>query len=171
MVGEWRAVRLTNKIHGHIGIYSLIGVKMGIRALEEFRALGLSDHVTIVSHTGLVPPVSCLNDGLQISTGATLGHGAITVVSGFPVGAGNDGVVAPDSDRGSSAEPSAEFTCEGKTLVLSLKPAVAAQIRDDISRGVALYGHSPKYWKYVERLSKRYRFTLKRREIFDIVAK
>ncbi|MBO4605175.1 MAG: formylmethanofuran dehydrogenase subunit E family protein [Bacteroidales bacterium] len=149
---EWRAVRLTNKIHGHIGIYSLIGVKMGIRALEEFRALGLSDHVRIVSHAGLVPPVSCLNDGLQISTGATLGHGAISV--------------APDL-----AEPAAEFTCAGKTLTITLKPEIAAQIRDDIARGVALYGHSPKYWKYVEHLAKRYRFTLNRKEIFDITAK
>ena len=29
---EWRAVVLTNDIHGHLGIYSTLGAKMGLRA-------------------------------------------------------------------------------------------------------------------------------------------
>ena len=37
---EWRAVTLTNEIHGHLGIYSTLGAKMGIRARELFRERG-----------------------------------------------------------------------------------------------------------------------------------
>ena len=75
---EWRAVILTNEIHGHIGIYSTIGAKMGIYALELLsRLCNKAEELKVLSFAGSRPPISCFNDGLQISTGATLGHGAI----------------------------------------------------------------------------------------------
>ena len=147
---EWRAVVLTNEVHGHLGIYSTLGVKMGLRALEEFDALGLKGPVSIVSHAGLVPPVSCLNDGLQISTGSTLGHGLISV---------------PPT---SSPAASAEFTCEGLTLCLSLKKEYDAQIRADISAATKSYGRSPEYWATVRDLALRYTAEWDRAEIFDV---
>ena len=77
---EWRAVILTNEIHGHIGIYSTIGAKMGIYALELLsRLCNKAEELKVLSFAGSRPPVSCFNDGLQISTGATLGHGSIKI--------------------------------------------------------------------------------------------
>ena len=77
---EWRAVILTNEIHGHIGIYSTIGAKMGIYALELLsRLCNKAEELKVLSFAGSRPPISCFNDGLQISTGATLGHGAIEI--------------------------------------------------------------------------------------------
>lgn len=35
-LSEWRAGVLTNELHGHLGIYATIGVKMGIRARSNF---------------------------------------------------------------------------------------------------------------------------------------
>ena len=77
---EWRAVILTNEIHGHIGIYSTIGAKMGIYALELLsRLCNKAEELKVLSFAGSRPPVSCFHDGLQISTGATLGHGSIKI--------------------------------------------------------------------------------------------
>ena len=77
---EWKIVVLTNEFHEHMGIYSILGAKMGLRAREYFH-LGI-DELEILSFAGSTPPVSCLNDGLQVSTGATLGHGTITLGEG-----------------------------------------------------------------------------------------
>ena len=77
---EWKAAVLVNEIHGHPCIYAIIGVKMGIKVLEYFGAK--AGTVKIISSAGAVPPVSCMNDGLQVSTGATLGCGLIASPSG-----------------------------------------------------------------------------------------
>ena len=37
------------------------------------------ENVKIISFAGNTPPISCMNDGLQVSTGATIGHGLITI--------------------------------------------------------------------------------------------
>jgi pyrimidine-specific ribonucleoside hydrolase len=74
---EWKAAILTNEMHRHLGIYSIIGVKMGIRAREILKAD--LDELTVFSFTGFSPPVSCMTDGLQVATGASLGRGTINV--------------------------------------------------------------------------------------------
>ena len=147
---EWRAVVLTNEVHGHLGIYSTLGVKMGLRALEELDALGLKGPVSIVSHAGLVPPVSCLNDGLQIGTGSTLGHGLIS---------------APATATPSA---SADFTCGGRTIRLSLREEFDLRIREDIQRATAQFGRTPQYWQTVRELALKYWAEWDRAEIFSI---
>ncbi len=148
---EWRAAVLTNELHGHLGIYATIGVKMGIRAREFFN-IGVDDiHVT--SYAGSTPPVSCLNDGLQVGTGGTVGHGLIIVAD----------VKHP--------RPEAEFKFKDRTLRLRLKEQYARRIRDDVRHGVELYGtSSPKYWQYIRELALRYWAEFDRHEIFDMTA-
>lgn len=66
------------KLHGHAGPYLNLGIKMGLLALELLGAKGyfdLSTEVEVKNRT----PFSCLIDGLQISTGCTLGKGNIKV--------------------------------------------------------------------------------------------
>lgn len=143
---EWRLVRLTHKIHGHIGIYTTIGVKMGLYAREQ-----LGDHVSVVSFAGNTPPVSCFNDGLQIGAGATLGHGLIEVA---PV-----------------EKPRAEacFRSGDKSVTLRLKEPCQRQIDEDIRLGVEKYGHRPEYWKYIQTLAIKYWRGWNRKEIFEII--
>lgn len=150
MVDEKRLIELVNEFHGHIGIYSMLGIKMGLYVRDLFHADGLHGPIGIVAYTGSVPPVSCLLDGLQASTGSTLGHGLIQV--------------AP-----SPAPPCAKaaFTCAGKTLTVSLKPEYEARIQTDIQRGVSLYGHAPQYWEFVEDLARRYARDWDRAVIFQ----
>ena len=136
---ERQLVELVNRFHGHIGIYSMLGVKMGLYIKDLFNADGLTGHIGIVAYTGSVPPVSCLLDGLQASTGSTLGHGRIKLAA----------TRAP-------RRAEATFTCGGRSITVALKPEYESQIRADIRRGVELYAHGPEYWKYVEDLAIRY---------------
>lgn len=146
---EWRAAVLTNELHGHLGIYALIGVKMGIRAREYF-AIGVDD-IRVESFAGSRPPVSCLNDGLQVGTGATAGHGLLTVAEvGRP-------------------RPEALFTFKERTIRLTLKPEYAERIRRDIRQGVERCGDCTEpYWQYVRELALRYWLEFDRHELFDL---
>lgn len=143
---EWRLVRLTHKIHGHIGIYTTIGVKMGLYAREQ-----LGEHLSVVSYAGNTPPVSCFNDGLQIGARATLGHGLIEVAD--------------------TQEPRAEacFRSGDKSLTIRLKEPYQSQIDKDIRFGFEKYGHQPAYWKYIQTLAIKYWRGWNRKEIFEII--
>lgn len=146
---EWRAGVLTNELHGHLGIYATVGVKMGIRAREYFN-IGVDD-IRVTTYAGSEPPVSCMNDGLQVSTGATVGHGLIEVAAHEPV------------------RPEARFSFKGKTIRLRLKPEYADRIGRDVQRGVALHGDlTEPYWQYIRELALRYWRDFDRYEIFDL---
>lgn len=146
---EWRAGVLTNELHGHLGIYAIIGVKMGIRAREYFN-IGVDD-IEVTTWAGRKPPVSCMNDGLQVGTGATLGHGLIAVAGQGPV------------------RPEARFKFKDKTIRLVLKPEYAERIRRDVCRGIEQYGNlTEPYWNYIRALALQYWRDFDRHELFDL---
>ena len=162
---EWRAVILTNEIHGHIGIYSTIGAKMGIYALELLsRLCNKAEELKVLSFAGSRPPISCFNDGLQISTGATLGHGAIEIAKSCSL-----------SKEGADARVEAIFRfraicgTEAKEMQLCvwLKEDLMQQIAGDIANAVKQYGHTPDYWLQVRRLALDYWQQWNRAEIFE----
>lgn len=145
---EWKATVLTNELHRHLGIYSILGAKMGILAREILDAS--LDELAVESHAGLRPPLSCVNDGLQVATGASLGRGTIRVPE------------IPDP------KVEALFKRGGKTLRLALKEQVKNNIQKDIKRAVEAHGElSPAYFLEVRRLSFNYWAEMKREEIFE----
>lgn len=147
---EWKAALLANELHRHLGIYSLVGVKMGIRARELLDAS--LDDLRVESHAGLRPPISCLTDGLQAATGASLGRGAIRVEESDPA-------------------PEAVFVQGSERLRLALKDEVRSQIRSDVAAAVGRFGDlTPEYFDEIRRLSIHYWLTLDRREIFEEAA-
>ncbi len=96
--------------HGHLGPYVVVGYRMGKIANREIgedpfekKALAL---------TGRDPPVSCIVDGVQFSSGCTLGKGNIEVR--------DEGV------------PSVEFSGSGKALKITLKEKVQKRIEEVI---------------------------------------
>jgi pyrimidine-specific ribonucleoside hydrolase len=146
-VAEWNAALLANEFHRHLGIYSIVGVKMGIRAREILDA-GVDD-LRVISHSGSRPPLSCLSDGLQVATGASLGRGMISV----------------DPDE---VAPAAIFIRGNARLRLRLKADISARIETDIEGAIRRFGAlTPAYWRAVRELSLRYWLELDRREIFD----
>lgn len=144
--GEWHACVLTNELHRHLGTYSIIGAKMGIRARELLGAP--LDGVRVVSFAGQQPPLSCMNDGLQVATGASLGRGTIKISS-------------------SKFEPAAVFTYKNQMLTLRVKAEIIQRIRADIEAALKKYGGtSPGYFAHFRRLSLQYWRDLDRKEIF-----
>jgi formylmethanofuran dehydrogenase subunit E len=96
------------RLHGHSGPYLNLGIKMGLLALEILGVKGyfdLSAEVELEYRT----PMSCLIDGLQVSTGCTLGKGNITVKDN------------PDIIR-------ALFKSDRKILLVTLKPEIMGLI-------------------------------------------
>ncbi len=146
---EWKAISMTNEIHGHTGIYSIIGAKMGIRAMEYFN-VGINN-LLVTSLAGHKPPLSCFNDGIQISTGATIGQGLITI-----------------SDSISSV-PTAIFKFNDQEVKISLKTEIEEQMQEDIKYGVHTFGLlSDQYWLYIEKLALKYWSEFSRYEICNI---
>ena len=144
---EWNTVLLTNELHRHLGIYSILGAKMGIRARELLDA-GL-DELRVVSYAGTEPPLSCLTDGLQVATGATLGRGTISV--------------HPEENR-----PGATFRFGEKVVALRIKDEIVARIRADIQTCIEEHGAlTPVYWEAVRALALVYWLELDRTNIFE----
>jgi pyrimidine-specific ribonucleoside hydrolase len=146
---EWSSGVLANELHRHLGVFAIIGVKMGIRAREYFDT-GV-DEFSVKSFAGSVPPVSCFNDGLQVSTGATPGHGLLTVINDLP------------------ASPSAEFTYLNRKIRLTLKPEITEKVTSELKEINFVYGlDSNTYWELVRKNSIKYWLAMDRHEIFEV---
>lgn len=145
-LAEWNTALITSEMHRHLGVYSLLGVKMGIRA-REILDTGL-DELHVISHAGSGPPLSCMTDGLQVATGASLGRGTIRV--------------EPDK-----AEPEAVFIDGERHLTLRLKGEVIEKIKTDFNTAIEQYGLlTPAYWDAVRKLALQYWLGLDRKDIF-----
>jgi inosine-uridine nucleoside N-ribohydrolase/formylmethanofuran dehydrogenase subunit E len=146
---EWISGVIANELHRHLGVFAIIGVKMGIRAREYFNT-GV-DEFKVNSFAGSVPPLSCMNDGLQVSTGATPGHGLLKV--------SNDSVCSPGG----------EFTYLNRKIRITLKPEIANKLSSELKEINFIYGlDSNIYWELVRKNSVKYWSNLDRHEIFII---
>ena len=65
------------EFHGHLGPYAVIGYRMGLIANEQLGSDPFEKQVQV--KTGTTPPLSCIIDGIQYSSGCTLGKGNISV--------------------------------------------------------------------------------------------
>ncbi|MFO8234764.1 MAG: nucleoside hydrolase [Bacteroidales bacterium] len=145
---EWKAAVMTTEIHGHIGIYSIIGAKMGVRALEYFRAL--PENLHIQSYTGNKPPLSCMNDGLQVSSGCTFGNGSFKIT-------GNQNL------------PEAVIGYKNQEIRIQLEIQYLKEIQKIISREKEAHGlDSQKYWENIKKEALKIWEDWDRKEIFNI---
>jgi len=145
---EWASGVIANELHRHLGVFAIIGVKMGIRAREYF-CTGV-DEMSVTTHAGSTPPLSCMNDGIQVSTGATPGHGLLTVSTGTPF------------------FPAADFTHKGKTIRITLKKELAEKVSSELKEINFVYGlDSDIYWELVRQNSIKYWLQFDRHEIFE----
>jgi len=105
---EWFAQLIMNELHQHLGPYSVIGVKMGLRAAELLNA---PQHaMRVVSHVSPNPPVSCLNDGIIAATGCTPGRALFS------------------QSNVDEAAVKATFAYNGRTITLVLKDHYRKQV-------------------------------------------
>ena len=145
---EWKAAVLTSELHRHLGTYSIVGAKMGLRARERFNVA--LDELHVESRAGLKPPLSCVNDGLQVATGASLGRGTISVVTNGP--------------------PACEavFSYGERRVRLRLKPEFAKQIAADMAALEKRYGGTtPEYFQAVRGVSLKHWLNFDRTTMFE----
>ena len=146
---EWKANVMTDEFHGHLGVFSIVGAKMGTKARELF-GVG-PDMLVVTTYAGTRPPYSCLNDGIQVSTGATLGMGTIHLAA--------DSIV----------KPSAVFTYKNRSIRISLKKEYIEQVDADINEGIVKFGlMDDGYWKLIRHNALKYWVEWDRNKIFDI---
>jgi len=65
------------KFHGHLGPYAVIGYRMGLIANQKLGSDPFCKKAKV--YTGTTPPISCIIDGIQLSSNCTLGKGRIQV--------------------------------------------------------------------------------------------
>ncbi|NLB86329.1 MAG: nucleoside hydrolase [Bacteroidales bacterium] len=149
---EFRSAVITNEMHGHFGIYAVVGVKMGIRIRQYFN-ISLDD-VEILSYAGLTTPLSCMNDGLQVGTGGTIGHGLIRVA------------------EQENKIPAAKFRFKDREITLILKDEYWKQIQSDIKKTIDKCGNlTPEYWEELRKYAIKYWLEFDRMEIFEFIEK
>lgn len=96
------------EFHSHGGPFMVVGLRMGLVALERLDANGWFDLKCVVK-LRWAPPDSCVIDGIQTSSGCTMGKHNIEVEE-------QDGIAA-------------EFTKGKEKLEVSLRPEVLDMIR------------------------------------------
>jgi formylmethanofuran dehydrogenase subunit E len=62
------------RFHGHLGPWVVVGYRMGQMAREN-----LEERMWAVSFSGSKVPLSCMVDGIQFSSGCTMGKGNISI--------------------------------------------------------------------------------------------
>ena len=148
---EWNSILLTSELHRHLGIYSILGAKMGVYAREILNAS--LDELQVTSYTGNKTPLSCFNDGLQVSTGATLGHGLIQVMEDNP-------------------RIEAVFEKNGTAIRIRLKQEVVRQIEQHIENALKKHGGLNKeYFEEIRTIALEIWQEFDRKEIFIVVGR
>lgn len=105
-------LRRAVEFHGHGGPFMVIGLRMGLLALEELNARGWFG-IGCVAELNWAPPDSCILDGIQISTGCTMGKRNIRVEERSDV-------------------VSAAFTQGGHSVGIEVRKEILARVREEI---------------------------------------
>ncbi|HUY01035.1 MAG TPA: formylmethanofuran dehydrogenase subunit E family protein [Candidatus Deferrimicrobium sp.] len=78
-------VKRLAEFHGHLGPYLIVGMKMGELSntlLGKETGAGSTHFVKkAIVKTGTTPPISCIIDGIQFTSGCTLGKGNIEILN------------------------------------------------------------------------------------------
>jgi len=143
---KWKATLLANELHRHLGLWSIIGANMGTRAREILGAP--ADAMDVVSFAGYKPPWSCINDGLQVSTGSSLARGTISVVH--------------------LGKPVAIFVYKQRQVTLKVKPGIVKTVRREIKKLSDEYGfQSERYFHELNKISVQYWLEWDREKLFE----
>jgi formylmethanofuran dehydrogenase subunit E len=114
------------RFHGHLGPYLVLGYRMGLIANKRLGEDAFAKRA--LSMTGTTPPISCMIDGVQLSSGCTLGKGNIGVED--------------------LKEPRVIFTSKtgDRSIEIALRPEIERRLKDEMTpenteaMGRELYG-------------------------------
>jgi formylmethanofuran dehydrogenase subunit E len=99
------------RFHGHLGVYVTLGLRMGAIGRRRFgHYKGLMANVRSQPD----PPMRCVVDGIQFSSGCTMGKGNIALEPG--------------------SEPEVTFEKRGRRLRIALRPGWRERIDREMSK-------------------------------------
>lgn len=107
------------ELHGHLGPFLVIGVRMGKVANQVFEPKNKeSRELRAFVKVPFLPPFSCILDGIQSATHCTIGNQRLKVEK-------------------SRQKITAQFetTDSNKTLLISLNPKMVKELKDKMSKG------------------------------------
>jgi inosine-uridine nucleoside N-ribohydrolase len=111
-IQEWRAITLTAELQGRLDVSGVIGAKMGVRILDYFHTY--PGQFDITSYCGIHPPLSGMNEGLQVACKTT----------------GNTGLQIKED----KAEPRARVRFHDRQIEISLREDYNRQMQDDLEQ-------------------------------------
>ena len=99
------------RFHGHLGVYVTVGLRMGAIGKRRF---GHYKGLRAIVRSQSEPPMRCVLDGVQFSSGCTMGKGNIALESG--------------------SEPEVVFEKEGRRIQIALRPGWRERIDREMSK-------------------------------------
>ena len=99
------------RFHGHLGVYVTVGLRMGAIGKRRF---GHYKGLRAIVQSAPEPPMRCVLDGVQFSSGCTMGKGNIVLESG--------------------SEPAASFEKDGRRLSITLRRGWKERIDREMSK-------------------------------------
>lgn len=117
---EWseNLMKKAVEFHGHGGPFMVIGLRMGLTALKRLNANGWFDLSCRVK-LNWRPPDSCIIDGIQSSTGCTMGKNNLIVEEGNGI--------------------KSKFTSSNGIVTISLKKDIFDNIHRSLNKGEEEY--------------------------------
>ncbi|MGQ0797624.1 MAG: formylmethanofuran dehydrogenase subunit E family protein [Methanobacteriota archaeon] len=103
------------RFHGHLGVYVTLGLRMG--AIGR-RLLGPYKGLRAVVRSRPEPPMLCVVDGVQFSSGCTMGKGNIAIAA--------------------AEEPEVLFEKDGRRVRVALRPGWRQRIDREMSKEAEL---------------------------------
>jgi formylmethanofuran dehydrogenase subunit E len=99
------------QFHGHLGVYVTVGLRMGAIGKRRF---GHYKGLRAIVQSAPEPPMRCVLDGVQFSSGCTMGKGNIVLEPG--------------------SEPSVSFEKDGRRLSITLRRGWRERIDREMSK-------------------------------------
>src|SRR5207237_4818300 len=99
------------RFHGHLGVYVTVGLRMGAIGKRRF---GHYKGLRAIVRSQSEPPMRCVLDGVQFSSGCTMGKGNIALESG--------------------SEPAVVFEKDGRRIQIALRPGWRERIDREMSK-------------------------------------
>jgi len=150
-IQEWRAGVIAAELHGHMNLATLVGVKMGVRMMEYFRAL--PGELEIISYLNPSPPLSAINDGIQAACKATPGNGKLQI-------------------NNSHSQPRALATYHGRQVEIIMKKEPLNKLQEAMEKlNINHSPHTPSYRKALRDRTLHYWQEWDRKDMFRIAEK
>jgi formylmethanofuran dehydrogenase subunit E len=112
------AIKTAEKLHGHLGPFLVMGVRMGKTAKKVLGVRG-NGKLQADAKIPLLTPFSCVLDGIQATTNCTIGNQKLRI-------------------KNSKKEIAVSFTVDSaKAIKISVKPEIVKKLMNKISEGAS----------------------------------